>query len=162
MGIPILVKRHLYTEKAPRLFLSWGVINTLRPRQNGRHIQSIKYQWNLYGLIKTEVLQWFFYTNLWALVLTQWGRVKQICVSEIIIIGSDNGLLPGQRQAIIWTNAGILLIGPLGINFSEILIEINTFSFNKMHLKISSAKWRLFLLGLNVLRKLKERSQWNS
>ena len=38
--------------------------------------------------------------------------------------GSDNGLSPGWRQAIIWTNAGILLIGPLGTNFSEILIEI--------------------------------------
>ena len=30
------------------------------------------------------------------------------------IIGSDNGLSPGRRQAIIWTNAGILLIGSLG------------------------------------------------
>ena len=30
------------------------------------------------------------------------------------IIDSDNGLSPGRRQAIIWTNAGILLIEPLG------------------------------------------------
>ena len=37
------------------------------------------------------------------------------------------------------------LIGLLGTNFSEILIEIQTFSFNKMHLKRSSAKWRPFL-----------------
>ena len=29
------------------------------------------------------------------------------------IIGSDNGLSPGWRQAIIWTNWGILLIGPI-------------------------------------------------
>ena len=77
--------------------------------------------------------------------------MTHICVSEIIIIGSDNGLSPGRRQAIIWTNAGILLIGPLGIHFSEILIEFNTVSFNKMHLKMSSTKWRLFRLGLNVL-----------
>ena len=41
---------------------------------------------------------------------------------KLIIIGSDNGLSPGRRQAIIWTNAGILLIGPLGTNFIEILI----------------------------------------
>ena len=72
-------------------------------------------------------------------------------LGEIIIIGSDNGLSPGRRQAIIWTNAGILLIGPLRIKFSEILIEINTFLFNKMHLKMSSAKLRLFRLGPNVL-----------
>ena len=67
------------------------------------------------------------------------------------IIGSDNGLSPGRRQAIIWTNAGILLIVPLGTNCSGNLIEINTFSFKKMHLKMSSAKWRLFCLGLNEL-----------
>ena len=38
------------------------------------------------------------------------------------MIGSGNGLSPGRRQAIILTNDGILLIGPLGTN-SEILIE---------------------------------------
>ena len=56
--------------------------------------------------------------------LTHWGRVTHICVDNLTIIGSDNGLSPGQRQAIIWTNAVILLIGPLGTNFSEILIKI--------------------------------------
>ena len=56
--------------------------------------------------------------------LTHWGRVTHICVSKLTIIASDNGLSPGRRQAIIWTNAGILLIGPLGTNFSEISIEI--------------------------------------
>ena len=84
-------------------------------------------------------------------VLTHWGRETHICVSILTIIGSDNGLSPGRRQAIIWTSAGILLIGPLGTYFNEILIEIHTFSFKKMHLKISSAKWRPFCLGLNVL-----------
>ena len=74
-----------------------------------------------------------------------------IYVSKLIIIGSDNGLSPDRRQAIIWTNAVLLLIGPLGTNFSEILIEIRTFSFKKMRLKVSSGKWRPFCLGLNVL-----------
>ena len=85
-------------------------------------------------------------------LLNHWGRVTHICVGNLTTIGSDNGLSPGQRQAIIWTNAGILLIGPLWTNFSEILIDIPTFSFKKMHLKVSSAKWRPFCLGLNVLR----------
>ena len=66
--------------------------------------------------------------------------MTQICVTKLNIIGSDNGLSPGRRQAIIWTNAGILLIGPLGTNFSEILSEIHIFSFKKMHFKTSSAK----------------------
>ena len=73
------------------------------------------------------------------------------CVSKLTVIGSDNGLSPDRRQAIIWTNAGILLIGPLGTNFSEISIEILTFSFKKMGLKVSSAKGRPLCLGLNVL-----------
>ena len=83
--------------------------------------------------------------------LTHWSRVTHICVSKLNTIGSDNGLSPGRRQAIIWTIDGILLIGPLGTNFSEILIGIQTFSFKKLHLKTSSAKWRLFCLGLNQL-----------
>ena len=83
--------------------------------------------------------------------LTHCGPVTHICVGKLTIIGSDNGLSPERRQAIIWTNARILLIGPLGTNFSEILIEILTFSFTKMSLKVSSAKWRPFCLGLNVL-----------
>ena len=58
------------------------------------------------------------------LLLTHWGWVTLICVGKLTNIGSDNGLSPGRRQAIIWSNDGILLIGPLGTNFSEILVEI--------------------------------------
>ena len=83
--------------------------------------------------------------------LTHWGRVTHIRVGKLIIIGSDNGLSPGRRQAIIWSNAGILLIGPLGTNFSEILIAIEIFSVKKMHLNMSSGKLRPFCLGLNEL-----------
>ena len=84
-------------------------------------------------------------------VLTHWGRVTHICVSKLTIIGSDNGLSPGRHQAIIWTNAGILLIGQLGTNFNEILIEIHIISFKKIHLKMSSGKWRPCCLTHNVL-----------
>ena len=57
--------------------------------------------------------------------------MTHICVGKLTIIGSDNDLSPDRRQAIIWTNAGILLIGTIGTNFSEILSEINIFSFKK-------------------------------
>ena len=91
--------------------------------------------------------------NSWdVLLLTHWGRVTHICVSKLTIIASDNGLVPGWRQAIIWTKAGILLIGPPGTNFSEILIEIHIISFNKIQLKTSSGKWQPSCLGLNVLK----------
>ena len=75
-------------------------------------------------------------------VLTHRGRVTHIYAGKLTIIGSDNGLSPVRRQAIIWTNAWILLIRPSGTNFSEILIEIDVFALKKMHLKMSSAKWR--------------------
>ena len=83
--------------------------------------------------------------------LTHWGRVTHICVSKLTIIGSNNGLSPDRRQAIIWINAGILLIQTLGTNFSEIISEINTFSFKKMYSKMSFGKCRPSCLGLNVL-----------
>ena len=85
------------------------------------------------------------------LSLTHWGWVTHICIGKLTIIGSDNGLLPGQRQAIIWTNDGILLNGLPGTNFKDILIEIHTFSFKKIHFKMSCEKWRPFCLGLHVL-----------
>ena len=87
-------------------------------------------------------------------LLTHWGRVKHICVSNLTIIGSDNGLSPGRRQAIIWISAGILLIWTVGTNFSEIQGKIHSFSFQKMHLNMSSAKGHLFSLGLNELNDL--------
>ena len=37
--------------------------------------------------------------------LTHWCRATYICVGKLTIIGSDKGLSPGRRQAIIWTNA---------------------------------------------------------
>ena len=87
---------------------------------------------------------------LTSIQLTHWGRVTHICVGNLTIIGSDNGFSPGRRQAIIWTNAVILSIGPLGTNFSEMLTKIITFSFKKMRSKVSSRKRRPSCLGLNV------------
>ena len=80
--------------------------------------------------------------------LTHWGWAMHICVCRLTIIVSDNGLLPGWLYQT--TSAGILLIGPLGTNFSEILLEILTFSLKKMSLKVLTAKLWQLCLGLNV------------
>ena len=72
--------------------------------------------------------------------LTHWGGVTHICVGNLTIISSDNELSPGQRQAIIWTNAGIVLTGT---NFREILIEIQTYWLKKIRFP--------FRLDLDVL-----------
>ena len=98
-------------------------------------------------VITCNLLCWS-HTNIW---FFHWGPVTHIYFSKIIIIDSDNTLSAGRRQAIIWTSGGMLLTRTLGIYFGEILIEINTFSFKKMHLTMSTVKWRLFRLGLNEL-----------
>ena len=77
--------------------------------------------------------------------------MKHICVSKLTTSSSDTGLSPGRHQAIICTNAGILLNELLVIKFCENFIKIHTFSLNKMHLKMSTAKSRPFCLNLNVL-----------
>ena len=91
-------------------------------------------------------------------ILTHWGRVTHICVGNLTIIGSDNGLSPGRRQAIIWTNDGKLLIGPLG-NFNRNLnIFIQENAFENVVWKMSAVlswpqcvKWKC-LHTLNVLK----------
>ena len=71
-----------------------------------------------------------------------------------VSIGSDNGLSPIRHQAIIWTNTSSLSIGSLATNFSRFLVKNQTFSFKKMRLKMSSAKWRPFCPGECELRAL--------
>ena len=192
MRFPILVRWHLYIESGARAVQALFVIicpeplgaSQTTPKQHSHYNKKLTnylyFNWKLCCTALTEpgVMVTLFmesienchsrHTSITAIAqmtLTYWGRVTHICISKLTIIGSDNGLSPGRRQAIIWTNAGILLIGPLGTNFIEILIGIQTFSFKKMHLKISSVKWRPFCLGLNMLNKqrvLMHRHQgWN-
>ena len=75
--------------------------------------------------------------------------MTHICVSKLTTIGSDNGLSPGRRQAII--QCCLIFNWTWGTNFNEILIDIHTFSLKKIYLKMSFGKWRPFCLGLNVL-----------
>ena len=75
-----------------------------------------------------------------------------------VSIGSGNGLSPVRRQAITWTNTDLLSIRLLGTNFSETWFEIQNFSYTKMHLKMSSAKWRPFciLWGIAETHRVKD------
>ena len=114
----------------------WTVLTTVLRRRGVRMVRN-------YCISKT------------VLALIHWGRAVHICVSIVGHIGSVNGLPPGRRQSIIWTNFRILLIWTLGTNLSEILSNIHIFLFKKMHLKMLAVKWRSFCLDLNVL------IQWN-
>ena len=86
----------------------------------------LRFHWSLFLRVKVTIFQHW---------LTHWARVALICVGKLSIIGSDNALSPGRRQAIIWTNAGILLIGSLRTNFSEIWVGNHILSSKKIHLK---------------------------
>ena len=61
--------------------------------------------------------------------------VSTQCVSSTwvdkVIVDPDNGLLHAQHQGIIWTNVGLLLIGPLGTTSNEIWIKIQQFSLEE-------------------------------
>ena len=80
--------------------------------------------------------------------LIHWSRVTHICIGNLTIIGSNNVLVPGRRQAIISTIDGTLLMGQLGIYLCDILIKIQIFGVKKAHLKMSAAKWQTFCLIL--------------
>ena len=87
--------------------------------------------------------------------LTYWGRATHICVGNLTTIGPDNGLSPGWRQAINWTNAGIYhwtLRNKIQWNFNPPAPFF--LSFKNMRLKVSKStvKLRLFCLGINVLK----------
>ena len=133
--------------------------NALSPGQAPSHY--LNQCWNVVSWTLRNKLQWnlqrFSFKKMHLKISAKWcpfcrSFIAHIFAGNLTIIGSGNDLSPGQRQAITWTDAGILLIGPLWTNnFSEILIETHTFSFKKMHLKRLSAKWRTFCLGLSVL-----------
>ena len=77
--------------------------------------------------------------------------VIHICVSELFSIGSGYGVSPDQCQAITWTNADLLSIGPFGTNLNEIRLKIHApFHSRKWIFKMSSAKWRPFYPGIWV------------
>ena len=102
----------------------------------------------------------FFFRDERVPLLTHCGRVTHICISKLTITSSDNGLLPGGGQAIIWTNAGILLISTLGTDFSEISIEIDLFSFQRNAFDKVICKMSLIVSQLQYVKNLSS-SGWN-
>ena len=77
-------------------------------------------------MITSEYCKW----ELWVFVARPFSVENvevEICVSRLTSIGSDNGLSLCRGQAIIWTNAEIMLIRTSGTNFSEIISGIHIF-----------------------------------
>ena len=94
----------------------------------------------------------YYYHHTWSMNYYPLFRVRSWnngmrSMSLYILIGWDNV----RCQTIIWRNAGLLLIGPFGTKFNEILIKTLYFGIEKNALKMPSAKWRALCLGLNEL-----------
>ena len=156
-NVPILPsKKLIYTHRMNNLILilNWiaDQISFIPGNQNKYKTEStmIASLWDaliLCSVCMTNIVvihngYWFSNGGTILLWLTHWGQVRHLCVGKLTIIVSDNGLSPGWRQAITWTNDGILLIRTLETNFIEILIRIHTFSVKKMDLKMLSGKWQ--------------------
>ena len=77
--------------------------------------------------------------------------MTHICVGDLTIIGPDNGLSPGRRQAIIWTNAGILLIGPALVSKGQISIWHIC-----LILKLALYKYHIIIIII-----MRNKLQWN-
>ena len=138
MGIPILVRRHFHTDTAPRTYADSLSIELFGTNFSAKQIeiQQISFKKIMVKMLYAHFQP--FCSSFSA--LTHWGWVTHMCFSKLTIIGSDNGLSPGRCQAVIWTNAGMLLIGPLGTNFSDILILLSHFHSRKC---ISNVVWKM-------------------
>ena len=96
---------------------------------------------------------WCHVASLGLNEITDWGRVTHICISKWTIIGSDNGFVTWSASSHYLNQCWNIINFTLKNRF-QWLIKIHIFSFKKMHLKMLSAEWHLFCLGLNVITEI--------
>ena len=97
---------------------------------------------------------WFrncYHCNMANAIKTHLPLLPHICVSELDQHCFRQWLVAYSAPNHYLNQFYLLPIGTLGTNSSEILIKIQSFSFTKMHLKISSEKWRPFYPGVDEL-----------
>ena len=100
-------------------------------------------------------LQCMCWTQMTACVWCSVSSCPQWCGLLLLISHECHICAPVRRQAITWINADLLsIITPLGRSLSEIQIEIQNFSFMKIHLKMLFAKCRPFCPGGDELTSL--------
>ena len=109
---------------------------------------------------QTWTVQLFKLRNGWVI------SYRASWVKHLSIHANVNSLRPSdayyfRRWLIAWTGPSHypnhcwnIVNWTLKINFSEIVIKIHTFSFKKIHLKVSSGKWRPLCLDLSVWKPI--------
>ena len=89
--------------------------------------------------------------------------MTHICISKLTITDSDYALSLGRRQAIIWTNARILLNRHLGTNLSEILIEICIFFNSRKCVRMSAVAYEITSISIvqvQIKQNIKAPRHW--
>ena len=118
--------------------LTWWVIESINSTETSKSRSLLQCG------VFLPVAKWYHQT---ASMYSEWwySLIFIICVGELGQHWFSYGLSPVRGQSIIWTNAGLLSIGHIGINFSEIWNRILSFAFTEMHLKMSPAKMTAIL-----------------
>ena len=119
----------------------------------------LKFHWSLFPRVELTIFQHWFIWWLAAVQVTshylnQWWLVypriyASLGLNELTLV--QLWLVVGWYQAITWNHHYSLSIGPLEINFREIYITAQNFSFKKIYMK-NGVKWCPVSLDLSVLR----------
>ena len=130
---------------------SWKVLAELRRRRRRKQRKRTKNNkspgypgWVKYNFPELK-------TRLIHCVLVMPYNITELCSTQSPLV---QVMVSCLHQAIISTNADLLLIGPSETNFREIWKLKNIFHTWKVHLKMSSTKWWPFHPGLNELTLL--------
>ena len=113
-----------------------------------REFQCFKMPFHIFSM-QSDMFSFLLSSIINRVYLTHWGRAMHICVRNLTIISSDNGLSPGRRQSIAW--AGIMLIVPTRIKFQWDFNRNPYILIRKIHLKMSSVYGRPYCSDLSVL-----------
>ena len=136
--------------------LQWNFKSKFKYFHLKMHLKHIQQNWGNCYLVQAPMC--------WR--VNHWGRMTHICVGKLTTNGSDNGLSPGRRQAIIWAIAGKLLRGPLGKklpwNFNpswNIFIQEN--AFGNAVCEVASILSRSQCVKQNKNLKKKKNTHWH-
>ena len=86
------------------------MINTLNPRQNGRHLK--------YIFVNEYMILEYFYNDILQGPSWQWSS-----------LGSDDGLIPNRRTAIIQTNGGRFFYAYMSVRPYKLITGLNASQF---------------------------------
>ena len=124
------------SQRVMQSFAIFFVVRMSKLLNKQSRCRQIETQWRSYDVTAMKLWHFISLKNMRVYTKLHWSRETRICVSTLNIVGSDNSLSHGRRQAIIWTNAGILLTVPWGQNWTAALNAFANSTAIKIHISI--------------------------